>query len=206
MSMRSLLDEMKQYQENFRQKVPIEIQKLMDQAIKDLSETNLAKGLTVGEQAPDFTLLDATGTLITLSDELKKGPVILTFYRGAWCPYCNLELRAYQRILTDIKAAGGQLMAVSPQTPDASLTTKEKNELEFIVLSDPNGTVARNFHVSFRLPHYMIEIYKGLGLDIPGHNGNDTWELPVPATFIIDQLGNIRFASVDPDYRKREEP
>ncbi|MCZ8511605.1 peroxiredoxin-like family protein [Paenibacillus filicis] len=201
-----LLDEIQQYQDNFRKKAPIETQKLMEQATKELSESNIAKGLTVGEQAPDFTLKDATGASISLYEELKKGPVILTFYRGAWCPYCNLELNAYQRVLKDIKATGGQLIAVSPQTPDASLTMKEKNELEFLVLSDPDGIVAGNYNLVFKLPDYIIEIYKGFGLDIPGHNGNDTWELPVPATYVIDRSGKIRFASVDPDYTKREEP
>ena len=100
----------------------------MVQATKELVESDIAKGLTLNDQAPDFTLKDATGTDITLYEELKKGPVIVTFYRGGWCPYCNLELKAYQEIIHDIKANGAQLIAVSPQTPDASLTLKEKHE------------------------------------------------------------------------------
>ena len=137
---------------------------------------------------------------------MKKGPVIVTFYRGGWCPYCNLELKAYQQVLNDIKKAGAQLIAVSPQTPDASLTTKEKNELEFLVLSDPNGNVAESYKLVFKMPDYLVEIYKQFGFDVPGHNDHDSWELPVPATYIIDQSGKIRFASVDPDYTKREDP
>ena len=107
--------------------------------------------------------------------------MILTLYRGGWCPYCNLELRAYQRVLNDIKTAGAQLIAISPQTPDASLTTKEKNELEFLVLSDPNGNIAKSYKLVFELPDYLVEIYKQFGFDVPGHNDNDSWELPVPS-------------------------
>ena len=204
--MTKLSDEIRQFHESFEQKVLIENKRLIAQATKELAESNMAKGLSIGEQAPDFTLKDATGVSITLYEELKKGPVILTFYRGGWCPYCNLELRAYQRVLKDITAAGGQLIAISPQTPDSSLTTKEKNELEFLVLSDTNGSVAENYNLIFKLPDYQIEIYKEHGADLTKHNGNDTWELPVPATYIIDRSGKIRFASADPDFTKREEP
>jgi peroxiredoxin len=204
--MSTLLEDIKEFQESALKEIPVETLKRMEQATKELVESDLAKGLTVNEQAPDFTLKDATGTDITLYEELKKGPVILTFYRGGWCPYCNLELRAYQRVLNDIKTAGAQLIAISPQTPDASLTTKEKNELEFLVLSDPNGNIAESYKLVFKLPDYLVEIYKQFGFDVPGHIDNDSWELPVPATYIIDQSGKIRFASVDSDYTKREDP
>lgn len=204
--MTKLFDEIRQFHESFEQKVLIENKRLIAQATKELAESNMAKGLSIGEQTPDFTLKDPTGVSITLYEELKKGPVILTFYRGGWCPYCNLELRAYQRVLKDITAAGGQLIAISPQTPDSSLTTKEKNELEFLVLSDTNGSVAENYNLIFKLPDYQIKIYKEHGADLTMHNGNDTWELPVPATYIIDRSGKIRFASADPDFTKREEP
>ncbi|KAB2332327.1 AhpC/TSA family protein [Cytobacillus depressus] len=204
--MSKLFDEIQQFHESLEQKVLIENKRLIAQATKELAESNMAKGLSIGEQAPDFTLKDSTGVSITLYEELKKGPVILTFYRGGWCPYCNLELRAYQRVLKDITAAGGQLIAISPQTPDSSLTTKEKNELEFRVLSDTNGSVAENYNLIFKLPDYQIEIYQKYGADLTKHNGNDTWELPVPATYIIDRSGKIRSASVDPDFTNREEP
>lgn len=204
--MSTLLEDIQKFQESALKEIPSEVLNQMEQATKELAESGQAKGLTVNHQAPDFTLKDATGADITLYEELKKGPVILTFYRGEWCPYCNLELRAYQRALHDIQEAGGQLIAVSPQTPDASLTMKEKNELDFLVLSDPNGNVAQSYKLIFKLPDYLIEIYKQFGFDLPNHNNNDTWELPVPATYIIDQSGNIRFASVDPDYTKREDP
>ncbi|WP_428912319.1 peroxiredoxin-like family protein [Niallia sp. Krafla_26] len=204
--MSTLLEEINKFQESALKEMPAEALKQMDQATKELAESGLAKGLTVNEQAPDFTLKDATGADITLFEELKKGPVILIFYRGEWCPYCNLELRAYQRALPEIQAAGAQLIAVSPQTPDASLTMKEKNELDFHVLSDPNGNVAQSYNLLFKLPDYLIKIYKQFGFDLPNYNNNDSWELPVPGTYIIDESGSIRLASVDPDYTKREDP
>ncbi len=204
--MSKLLDEIRKFQESAFKEIPDKTLESMFQATKELVESDIAKGLKINEQAPDFTLKDATGTDITLYEELKKGPVILTFYRGAWCPYCNLELRAYQEIIHDIKANGAQLIAVSPQTPDASLTLKEKHDLEYSVLSDPNGETAESYNLVFKLPDNLIETYQQLGFNLPEYNGNDSWELPVPATFIISQSGKIRFAFVDADYSKRAEP
>lgn len=171
-----------------------------------MEASGVAQGLKTGDHAPNFTLPDATGKIVSLSETLTKSPVILTFYRGGWCPYCNLELRAYQRALPEIREAGAKLIAVSPQTPDASLTTKEKDELEFTVLSDVGGKVAHHYDLVFKLQDYLIDLYKQSGLDVPAHNGNDTWELPKPATFVIDQHGTIVFAHVDSDYRNRTEP
>ena len=204
--MTTLLEEIQKFQEGALKEIPAETLDSMFQATKELVESDIAKGLKIDEQAPDFILKDATGTNITLYEELKKGPVILTFYRGAWCPYCNLELRAYQEINNDIKVTGAQLIAVSPQTPDASLTLKEKHDLEYSVLSDPNGETADSYNLVFKLPDTLIETYQQLGFNLPKFNGNDSWELPVPATYIIDQSGKIRFAYVDSDYSKRAEP
>ncbi|MGE6614161.1 peroxiredoxin-like family protein [Peribacillus sp. NPDC076916] len=204
--MTTLLEEIKAYKEAFKQKAPEEKQKLMAQATKELEESGVAQGLKEGNQVPDFKLPDATGKMVSITEELSKGPVILTFYRGGWCPYCNLELKAYQRELDSIKDVGATLIAISPETPDASLSTKEKNELEFIVLSDEGNKVAEQFNLVFKMPDYLIEVYKDSRLDIVGHNGNDAWELPKPATFVIDQSGKIVFAEVDSDYTKRVEP
>ncbi|QFT89619.1 Putative peroxiredoxin bcp [Bacillus sp. THAF10] len=204
--MSTLLEEIKTYKDVFKQKAPEEKQKLMAQATKELEESGLAQGLKEGDKVPEFNLPDASGKMVSITEELSKGPVILTFYRGGWCPYCNLELKAYQKELDSIKNAGGELIAISPQTPDASLSTKEKNELEFTVLSDESNNVAEQFNLVFKMPDYLIETYKEFGLSVPGHNGNDDWELPKPATFVIDQTGKIIFAEVDSDYTKRVEP
>ncbi|MDN3955695.1 peroxiredoxin-like family protein [Sporolactobacillus laevolacticus] len=204
--MATLLDDINEYKSSFNKKASLEKQKLYAQAIKELEASGVAQGLKTGDHAPNFTLPDATGKIVSLSETLTKSPVILTFYRGGWCPYCNLELRAYQRALPEIREAGAKLIAVSPQTPDASLTTKEKDELKFTVLSDVGGKVAHHYDLVFKLQDYLIDLYKQSGLDVPAHNGNDTWELPKPATFVIDQHGTIVFAHVDSDYRNRTEP
>ncbi|MCP3764925.1 AhpC/TSA family protein [Domibacillus sp. A3M-37] len=204
--MTTLLEEIKAYKEAFKQKAPEEKQKLMAQATKELEESRVAQGLKEGDQVPDFRLPDATGKTVSITEELSKGPVVLTFYRGGWCPYCNLELKAYQRELDSIKDAGATLIAISPETPDASLSTKEKNELEFIVLSDEGNKVAEKFDLVFKMPDYLIEVYKDSELDVPSYNGNNDWELPKPTTFVINQSGKIVFAEVDSDYTKRVEP
>ncbi|MFB1082039.1 peroxiredoxin-like family protein [Jeotgalibacillus sp. JSM ZJ347] len=201
-----LLEEIKIYKDQFKKKAPEEKQRLMAQATKELEESGVAQGLKAGDQIPDFTLPDATGKQVSIKTLLSQGPVILTFYRGGWCPYCNLELKAYQNKLSDIEAAGASLVAISPEIPDASLNTKEKNNLEFTVLSDAGNKVADQFNLVFNMPDYLIEIYKSSGLDVAGHNGNDDWELPKPATFVIDSTGKILFAEVNADYTYRTPP
>lgn len=204
--MTTLLEEIQAYQQRFREKAPAEKQRLMTKATEELAIADGAKGLAVGDQVADFTLPNASGDMITLSELLNEGPVIVTFYRGGWCPYCNLELRAYQRELNEIKNKGATVVAISPEEPDYSLSTQEKNELEFTVLSDVGNIVARQFDLVFKMPDYLIEIYKSSGLDIPGHNGDESWNLPKPATFIIQSSGEVSFADVPSDYTKRVDP
>ncbi|WLR42157.1 peroxiredoxin-like family protein [Bacillus carboniphilus] len=202
----TLLEDIKSFKEKFKQNAPQEKQELMKRATEELEKSGVAKGLKEGERIPRFQLSDATGRMVSIDEELSKGPMILTFYRGGWCPYCNLELRAYQKELQSINNAGIQLVAISPQTPDASLSTKEKNELAFTVLSDEGNEVANQFNLVFQMPDYLVEVYKESGLDVPAHNGNDNWELPKPATFVVDQSGKIVYAEVHSDYTVRVEP
>ena len=204
--MSTLLEEIRAYQEQFRQKAPQEKQRLMAQATNELAASDGAKGLAVGNEAPRFTLPNASGQSVSLEKLLQNGPVIVTFYRGGWCPYCNLELRAYQRELEKIEANGATLVAISPETPDHSLSTQEKNDLAFQVLSDVDNVVARQFDLVFDMPDYLIDVYKTSGLDVAGHNGNEDWQLPKPATFIIQPSGKISFADVPDDYTKRTDP
>lgn len=204
--MTSLLEDIRAYKEKFKQKAPKEKQETMAKATQELKDSGIALGLKTGDKAPQFTLPNASGQLVSLNEILADGPVILTFYRGGWCPYCSLELKAYQRELSAIKEAGATLIAISPETPDSSMSTKEKNELEFIVLSDDRNQVAQEFDLVFKMPDYLIDVYKESALDVPGHNGNDDWELPKPATFVIDQSGTIVFAQVESDYTQRVEP
>lgn len=182
-------------------------QVVFDEASAKLKNSGLENhALKAGAIVPDFSLPDQNGKAVTLKDLLSRGPVVISFYRGGWCPYCNLELRALQSKLGDIKAAGASLVAISPQTPDDSLDTQQKNALAFDVLSDANNDLARKFGLVFELPDGLAQVYLGMGLDLAKKNGTTKWELPVPATYVIDQTGKIRHAFIDTDYTQRLEP
>ena len=162
--------------------------------------------ITAGEITPDFTLPAATGAAVTLNSKLTEGPVILSFYRGDWCPFCNLELQALQALLPEIKALGANLIGISPEMPDNSMTTAEKHQLEFDVLSDVGNKTARDYGLIFTVYEEMRPLYLKWGLDVPASNGDNSWELPVPATYVIDSNRVARAAHVDKDYTKRMEP
>jgi len=178
-----------------------------ENAITEVADSGvLDEAINLGDKAPDFTLPDALGNLVSLYDELAKGPVILTWYRGSWCPYCNIQLHDYQMSLGDIQAAGAQLMAVSPELSDSALTWKEKNELEFIVLSDVGNEVAREYGIVYRIPKGIEGGYVAGGRnDLTEYNGDDSLELPLAVTYVIGTDGTVEYAFVDADYRKRAE-
>ena len=163
--------------------------------------------LGVGDPAPDFALPSATGREVRLSELLEGGPVVLTFYRGAWCPYCNTQLRDYQDALGDVERAGATLVAVSPQAPDGSMTTAQKNGLAFPVLSDVGNGVSRRYGLVYAVDDRTRERYQAVGVDLEAVNGaaggGAAWELPVPATYVIDRGGTIRAAFVEADYTQR---
>lgn len=135
-----------------------------------------------------------------------KEDYVLGFYRGGWCPYCNMELNALQKVLSEIEQAGAKLVAISPEVPDHSLATMEKNELTFDVLYDEGNRVAKTFGLVFELPEVLRPLYDELGIDIIGHNGDNSFQLPMPATYIISQQGEILYHFIDADYTKRSEP
>ncbi|WP_433944648.1 peroxiredoxin-like family protein [Paenibacillus sp. SN-8-1] len=198
------LDEAKK---QFEVKTTEDFQEGIFRLIQEQQQSGIVYGLQEGQQAADFTLNNSTGHPINLSEQLSRGPVVLTFYRGGWCPFCNIQLRAYQSILPDIQAVGGQLIAISPQSPDHTLSQQEKEDLSFEVLSDTNGLVASLYKVLFEVPLYVQEVMtKRLSLSLAEYNATDRWILPVPSTFIIDQSGVIRLAYVNPDFMKRLEP
>src|SRR6266581_9315692 len=159
-----------------------------------------------GEQAPDFTLPDSRGNVVTLSQLLTQGPVVMTFFRGQWCPYCHLQLRAYQEALSHIQARGASLVAISPQTPYHSRALAEKLELTFALLSDMGNQMARQFGLVFTLDEAVRGAYKQVGADLPRFNGTDSWELPMAGTFLVDQSGTVRQAFVHPDFTRRLDP
>jgi peroxiredoxin len=177
-----------------------------NKGVEDVAASSVMQtALRVGAKAPDFELPNATGQRVKLADLLKQGPVVLTWYRGGWCPYCNIQLHAYQEVLADIESAGGKLVAISPELPDQSLSTREKNALKFEVLSDSGNAVARSYGLAYRLPDDLIARFKGR-LDLPKFNGDESWELPLGATYVVARDGTITYAFVDADYRKRAEP
>lgn len=187
--------------------VPEEMAKQVNSHIEQLIQSGAAEfALKEDEQAPDFTLPDALGQPVTLSQLLTQGPVIIIFYRGVWCPYCNLELRAYQKALPQLQELGATLVAISPQTPDHSLSTMEKQGLAFAVLSDVGNQVAREYRLVFTLDKVARALHAQIGADLPAYNGDDSWELPVTATFLVDQSMTVRLASVDPNFFHRLDP
>lgn len=159
-----------------------------------------------GEPFPAAILVNQIGGLTDLGALMAQGPVVVTFYRGGWCPYCNLELRAYQALLPDFAALGARLVAISPETPDNTLSTAEKNALAFDVLSDAKGQLADALGIRFELSDAVRALYEKFGHDLPARNGDDNWSLPMPATYVVARGGRIALANVDPDYRNRLDP
>jgi peroxiredoxin len=163
--------------------------------------------LALGKQAPSFVLPNAQGTSVSLTDLLENGPVVVTFYRGSWCPYCNLQLRALQARLADIHALGAQLVAISPEVPDDSLTQTEISEIDFVVLSDQSAKIAAEYGVAWQVPDMLLEhmkVDRQLNLETINNGNGDI--LPIPATFVLSRDGLVTWRYVDVDYRTRSEP
>lgn len=203
----SLRQELAEYRAGWFKRVPAERQAIMERHIAQLRSGLAKTALKVGDRAPSIVLGNAKGETIDVGALLKKGPVIVAFYRGGWCPFCNLELRAFQRLLPDIEATGASLVAISPEKPDDSLSTAEKNALTFEVLSDVGQKVGRAFRLVYDFSDELKSAYSGFGLDIPTKNGTaGEWALPISATYIIGRDGVIVYAYTDADYRDRADP
>ncbi len=180
---------------------------IMDKAASDLAIAMPEPGIKVGSRAPDFRLPDALGTTVRMKDLLAQGPVILTFYRGAWCPYCNLQLHALKESLPLFQRYGAQLVAITPQTADHSRAQIEKDAYPFLILSDLDNSVMQAYNLYFEVPEALREMYiQDFKLDIADYNGTGRYGLPVPGTFVIDRQGIVRAAFADTDYKKRMEP
>jgi peroxiredoxin len=204
----SLQDELAGMRTKAAELIPAEKFAVMQDNIAKLRKSGITSSmLKKGDKAPAIRLGNAAGKTIDVADLLKTGPVVINFYRGGWCPYCNLELRAFQKLLPEIAATGASLVAISPEKPDASLSTAEKNELTFEVLSDVGQTVGRAFGLVYTLSDELQAIYNQFGNDLAVINGTpDEWALPVPATYVIGQDGTILYAHADVDYQHRGDP
>ena len=185
---------------------PAEPQAVMDKAIQTIKDSGMVgKALKKGDTMPDFTLPGADGKPVSSKQLRKKNNLIVTFYRGGWCPFCSLQLRDLQKHQSEIEAAGGKVIAISPQSPDGSLSTVQKQSLQIVVLSDKGNKTAKAFGVSYQLPPDLVTLYKQFGLDLAQINGSKEWELPLAATYVVNKKGKVTYAFVDADYTKRAE-
>ncbi len=188
-------------------KYPEATHKIMNAGIQAVRKANLVtKALKTGDYIPEITLPNAANKRISIQEIVLDKKVILSFYRGGWCPYCNLELKALQQALPEFEKLGATLVAISPETPDNSLTTSEKNNLNFEVLSDIDNTIAKTFNLAFTLPDDLIHVYHGFGIDLEISNGNINQQLPIAATYVIDQNGMIIYDFINADYKERADP
>lgn len=186
---------------------PPEIHPVMERATAELIASGQAgRALKAGDRAPAFTLRDPDGKPVASADLLAQGPLVISFYRGVWCPYCNLELQALQETLPRFQALGASLVAISPQTAANSRKSQRQNKLDFPILSDVRNDVAAAFGLRFALPDYLVALYKTLKNDLPAFNDDPAWTLPMPARYVIGQDGLIAYAEVNPDYTLRPEP
>ncbi len=187
--------------------VPYSVIETMHRATAELVASGAAgRALKAGDKAPAFTLSDPDGRPISSADLLARGPLVVSFYRGVWCPYCNMELQALQAALPAFEKLGASLVAISPQTAPNSRKSVRQNDLGFPILSDPHNDVAAAFGLRFAMPDYLVDLYKGLKNDLPAFNGDPSWTLPMPGRFVVAQDGTVLYAEVNPDYTRRPEP
>ena len=202
----SLTEDLDRFVKQYLETAPDEVQKDFSRGINELSDSGILDNATnVGEYAPEFDLPNAIGEQISLYDSLQKGPVVLVWYRGGWCPYCNLQLQHIQSKLAEIQAAGGQVIAISPELPDMTMTTKERHMLEFQVLSDIDNKVADKYKLAYTVPNYVVDHYD-LSVKLNDHNGNESNRLPLAVTYVINTDGKVAYAFLDADYKNRASP
>jgi len=187
--------------------LPADVLALMNTTNEELIAQHIKdNALQIGQKVENFSLANHNGENIELADLLKKGPVIISFYRGGWCPYCNLELKALNDYLPQFKTQSAQLIAISPQLPDETLSTAQKNDLEFDVLCDVSNKVAEQFGLLFTLDERIQALYTQFGIDFEHYYGDKSFKLPLPATYVINQEGVITYAFLSEDYTLRAEP
>jgi peroxiredoxin len=187
--------------------VPRSVIETMHRATAELVASGAAtRAKKAGDVAPAFSLKDPEGNVVNSEDLLKNGPLVISFYRGVWCPYCNMELQALEAAKPEFDRYGASLVAISPQTAPNSRKSVRQNKLTFPILSDVKSKVGEAFGLRFHLPDYLIELYKGLKNDLPAFNDDPSWTLPMPARYVIEQDGAILYSEVNPDYTHRPEP
>jgi peroxiredoxin len=186
---------------------PVLLEKLHRSTTELIATGQADRALKAGDKAPEFTLSDPDGKSVTSHKLLAKGPLVVTFYRGVWCPYCNFDLQALEEARSEIEARGASLVALSMQNSASSRKSERDNHLGFPILTDFKGDVANLFGLRWKLSQEMVEFYRDLAkIDLTQINGEDSWTLPMPARYVIDQNGFVAYAEINPDYTKRPDP
>jgi peroxiredoxin len=207
LDIRSLREIFAERKELIAQYVPTETQAIHARVIADLKQTGIAGGaLRVAAKAPSFELKDHNVRLISSDDLLAKGWLVICFFRGRWCPFCVGQLEALNLIRPQIEQAGASLVAISPQTVQQSFFMADQHKLGFPLLSDAGNQVARQFGLVYCVPEYQQAVFRRAFINLPFVNGDDSWELPIPATYILECDGTVVYAAADEDYGNRPEP
>ncbi|HEY9102811.1 peroxiredoxin-like family protein [Chitinimonas sp.] len=205
--MQRLEDELQACKQRLLAELPATVRERYYAALAEIDASLvLARALAVGQQAPDWTLDDDQGRPVRLRDALARGPVILHFFRGGWCPYCNIALRAFQPLLPRFHQLGASLYAISPQLPEQNRAQATQCELYYPLLSDVGNAVAQAYGVSFSLPASMQGLMQGFGIDLAHFNGDASWQLPMPACYLLAQDGRVQTRFLNADYSRRVEP
>jgi peroxiredoxin len=187
--------------------LPASAVEALHRSVDELAASGISeRALKAGDVAPAFTLPDAEGTLHDSNQLLARGPLVVTFYRGVWCPYCNVDLQALEAVRAEIESRGASIVAVSQQSASNSRKSERTNALAFPILSDKGGELAARFGLRWELPEYLRVVHRQLGADLTVFNGEDSWTLPMPARYIIGQDRVIAYAEVNADYTRRPEP
>jgi peroxiredoxin len=204
---RSLRDQFAERKDLIAKYVPAETRAMYARVVADLREGGiLDRALSLGAFAPDFELPDQNGKLVSSSNHLSKGPLVICFIRGRWCPFCVGQLEALNSICFEIRKRGASLVAVSPQTVQQSFFMADQHRLQFPLLSDAKNEVARRFGITYRVPDDQQAVYRRAFVNLPFANGDESWTLPIPATYIVNRHSKIIFSSANPDYTDRPEP
>jgi peroxiredoxin len=187
--------------------VPAEIQAIHSRAVEELRQSGIAERvLQPGSKAPSFELPDRNGKIVRSSDLLATGPLVICFFRGRWCPFCVGQMEGMNAIYPQIQKSGASLVAISPQTVHQTDLMADQHKLRFPLLSDAGSKVARAFGLTYRVPDYQQEIYRRVFVNLPFVNGDDEWQLPIPATYLLSREGSVLYASSSPYYTDRPEP
>lgn len=205
--MTTLQEKLDGFKVQFKKQAPEAAFEAFARSTQELIDSGQAeRAIKAGDTVPDFVLTDSDRNEVALRDLLAKGPVVLTFYRGVWCPYCNIELQALEEVAADIRARGATLVAISMQGASDSRKSQRDNKLSFPILTDQNGELAKQFGIRWTLQDYVIPIHEGFGVELPRIHGDGQWNLPMPARYVVGTDGTVAYAEVNPDYTRRPEP